>query len=627
MDPMKIAITGLNSFNRAIATSTHNIANAYTEGYTRQRADIESNYPQYHDGSFVGSGSHVAEVQRLSDKFTTNQIRTLSSENERLSTFTDLSSRVDGVLAEDDASLTPALQSFFNSIEQLNTDPSSIQNRDVVISEGTLLADRFNTLDQQISQEYNAVSGRIGAEVNEINSLTTNLSELNTSIMNSQGQGAGAPPDLLDQRDQLLQELSKHISLNVMEHDDGMVNVYGGNGIGLVINGEAKKMQTMPNVNDASELEIGIDGYNMTKSVQGGRLGGLMDFRREMLDPARRELGRLATVLGNNFNDQHTKGIDLKSNPGQAFFTVDQPNVYGATTNTGTASLDVAFTDVNQLTGANYQIDYDGAQYQIRNLDDDSVTTSGSLPATLDGFEITLASGTVAPGDSFTIQPTANGARNFGLALTSGREIAAAAPIRGIADFTNLGSGSINALDVDDGTNPALTHSASIEFSSSTNYTIVDNSTTPPATLGSGSYTAGSTISANGWTAKIIGSPEPGDAFAIKFNQSATADNSNSSLLSGLQFENRVGGAATYQESYSNLINQVGTVTRQATVSRDSKATLLDQAIATRDSVSGVNLDEEAISLAKYQQAYEATAKVIAASRDMFQTILNATQR
>lgn len=626
MDPMKIAITGLNSYSRAIATTTHNIANAYTEGYTRQRADIQSNHPQFADGSYVGAGAHVAQIQRLSDKFTTDQIRTLSSENERLTTFTDLSSRVDGLLAEDDASLTPALQSFFNSIEQLNTDPSSVQNRDVVLSEATLLVDRFNTLDQQISQEYNAVNGRISAEVNEINSLTANLAELNISIMNSQGQGTGAPADLLDQRDQLLEDLSKHISVNAMEKNDGMVNVYAGNGIALVINGETQKLHTMSNSNDATQLEIGIDGYNMSNNIQGGRLGGLMDFRREMLDPARRELGRLATVMGNNFNDQHAKGIDLKSNTGQPFFTVDQPNIFEDALNSGTATLSAAFTDVNQLTGANYQIDFDGAQYSIRNLDDDTTTTSATLPASVDGFEIALSSGAPAAGDSFVIQPTAYGARNFGLAIGSGREIAAASPIRGISEFTNLGSGSLSNLRVDDISNPGLTNSASISFNTSSTYSVVDNSTTPPTTLGTGSYTPGGTITANGWSAELKGAPEPGDSFTIEFNQSATADNSNSAQLSSLQFDNTVGGTATYQESYSNLINQVGTVTRQATISRDSKATLLDQAIATRDSISGVNLDEEAINLAKYQQAYEAAAKVIAASRDMFQTILNATQ-
>lgn len=627
MDPMKIAITGLNSFNRAISTTTHNIANAYTEGYTRQRADIQSNYPQFRDGSFVGSGSHVAQIDRLADKFTTNQIRTLSSENERLNTFTDLSSRVDGLLAEDNASLTPALQSFFNSLEQLNTDPSSVQNRDVVMSEARLLVDRFNTLDQQISQEYNAVNSRIGAEVNEINSLTANLSELNTSISTSQGQGAGAPPDLLDQRDQLLEELAKHVSVNVMEQADGQVNVYAGNGIGLVINGEAKTLETMPNANDASQVEIGIDGFNMSKNVQGGRLGGLMDFRREMLDPSRRELGRLATVLGNNFNAQHAKGVDLKSNPGQAFFTTDKPGVLADSANTGNASLAVAFTDVNQLTGANYQIDYDGAQYQIRNLDEDTVATTATLPTTIDGFEISLTSGSIAAGDSFTVQPTAYGARNFGLSITSGREIAAASPVRGSAQISNLGSGVIDSLAADNVSNAALTNPAAITFDSATTYSIYDNSTTPPTNLGSGSYTPGDVISANGWSTKITGQPEAGDTFNIEFNQSATADNTNSSLLSALQFENTVGGSSTYQESYSNLINQVGTVTRQATISRDSKTTLLDQAIATRDSISGVNLDEEAINLAKYQQAYEAAAKVIATSRDLFQTILNATQR
>ncbi len=627
MDSMKIAVSGLNSFNRAIATTTHNIANAYTEGYTRQRADIQSNYPQHKDGIFMGSGSHVENIQRLADKFTIEQIRTLNAEQERLNTFSDLSSRIDGLLAEDNASLTPAMQAFFNAIEQLNTDPSSVQNRDVVMSEARLLTDRFNTLDQQVSMEYNDVNGRIGTEIKEINSIAKNLAELNTSIMNSQGSGSGAPPDLLDQRDLLLEQLSKHVSINAMVQDNDMVNVYAGNGIGLVIGGTAKQLHGITDENDATKLDVGVDGMNINKNIQGGRLGGLMDFRREMLNPTRRELGRLATVFASNFNAQHAKGIDLKSNPGAQFFNIDTPAILADPHNSSNAALNAKIVDANALTSSDYQIDYDGSQYTIRRLSDDQVTTTAALPVSLDGVEVTLNSGSPVTGDRFYLQPTRYGARNLSLAINNGKEIAAASPIRSIANLGNIGEATISPPQVTDAANPNLTKTAIVEFTSSSTYEIKDPSTSPPTVMSTGSYSPGGDISANGWSAQIDGLPEAGDRFTIEFNQSATADNSNGLLLSGLQFQKHVEGNSTYQESYSNLINQVGSTTRQAQIARDSKTTLLDQAIATRDAISGVNLDEEAVNLTQYKQAYEAAAKVIVASKEMFQTILNAINR
>ncbi len=624
MDSMKIAMSGLNAFRTAMGTASHNIANSQTDGYSRQRVEIQANVPQGNNGIFTGNGAHVNSIRRITDDFANAQIRTLSSEQQRLDAFHKMASRIDTMLAEDSTSITPAMQSFFNAIEELNTDPASPTTRQLVMTQGQNLVSRFHTQYKQVAALYDEVNGKIGQEVDEINALSENLAKLNVAILNSGAQGSmETPNDLLDQQDRLLEQLSGHIGIDIYKEANGMVSVFAGNGIALVNADRPNLLEVGKDESDPSKHVVTQNGIDISDNLSGGTLGGVLDFRREMLDQTMNQLGRQATVLATTFNEQHRKGIDLHDNWGGDFFSVDTPLVIPDSQNSGGSELSASIADASKLTTSDYRIGFDGSQYRITRLSDDYSIDSNTLPADIDGLHIDI-SGTPNNGDSFLIRPTINGAKNIGLTITDGSQIAAAAPMRASSAIGNLGDGKITTPVVLDPTDPDLKKTVTITFTDENNYEITDASGT---TIDTGAYTSNGEITFNGLSVRIAGSPAAGDTFKVTPNDAGQSDNSNGRLLSGLQLEKTIEGNATFQEGYANIVNNVGGLTRQTAVYRDAQDTLLNNAKAVRDAISGVDLDEEAANLARYQQAYEAAAQVIAISKTMFDAVLDATRR
>jgi len=611
MDSMHIGYTALNAARQALNTTGHNIANANTEGYSRQRINQATNVPTNEGGLYYGNGVKITDVQQLRDHFVEGQVRNLSSEQQRLDAFHTLASRIDNVLAEDNASLTGPMQAFFNSLDQLNNDPDSSTNRQAVLSEAQNLADRFNVLDKQFSELYSDSSKQIESEVNEINILSKNIAELNNNINSSPGKSP--PNDLLDERNRLIGELSKHITVNVVEQNNHMVNVYAGNGLSLVNNAQSTALGLKPNAMQPERLEVSLGNTDISAKIQGGKLGGIMDFRREMLDGAANNLGRLATTLAFTFNEQHQSGIDKNGAPGGIFFNQGKPRVFGDANNQGNAQLQATITDGKALTNSDYALRFENNEYILTRLVDNSSQT-GPLPLTMDGIEFNVT-GASAPGDSFLIRPTVNGAKDISLALSNTHQVAAASPLRSLSTVGNVGDAVISAPQIIDRNNPNLSAPTEIRFTSDTTYDLGDGIEHP--------YTAGENIELQGWRVNIEGTPKSGDRFRIEANTNGSGDNSNGLLLNRLQFGENIEGQTTFQDAYGALINEVGSTTRRIEVNRDSQDTLLAQAEAARDAVSGVNLDEEAVNLTKFQQAYQASAQVISTSKSLFDTILS----
>lgn len=617
MDSMQIGYTALNAARQSLNTTSHNIANANTEGYSRQRVNQATNIPTNEGGLYYGNGVKITDVQQLRDHFVESQVRNLSSEQQRLDTFHTLASRIDSVLAEDNASLTGPMQAFFNALDQLNNDPDSSSNRQAVLSEAQNLADRFNVLDKQFSGLYSDSSKQIESEVNEINVLAKNIAELNDNINSSPGKSP--PNDLLDERNRLIEKLSEHISVNVVEQDNHMVNVYAGNGIALVNNAQSKTLGVKPNTLQPERLEVSLGDSEISAHIQGGKLGGIMDFRREMLDDAANNLGRLATTLASTFNEQHQLGIDKNGAPGGVFFNQSEPQVLGDANNKGNGQIQANIIDGKALTDSDYTLSFDGNQYTLTRLADNQTQTA-ALPLTMDGIKFNTT-GTPAPGDNFLIRPTINGAKDISLALSNTNQVAAASPLRSLSTVGNAGDAVISTPEILDKSNPNLSAPAEIRFTSDTTFDLVDAGGT--ILQGGQTYTAGENIEFQGWRVNIEGTPKSGDSFRIEGNTNGSGDNSNSLMLNRLQFGENIEGRTTFQDAYGALINKVGSTTRRIEVNRDAQDTLLGQAKAAKDAVSGVNLDEEAVNLTKYQQAYQASAQIISTSKSLFDTILS----
>lgn len=296
--------------------------------------------------------------------------------------------------------------------------------------------------------------------------------------------------------------------------------------------------------------------------------------------------------------------------------------------NTGSAALSGYISDIADLQPSDYELGFDGSQYILTRLSDNSKTASATMPLTVDGLTLNLT-GSMASGDSFTIKPYEGFIDSLSVRITDARDIAAASAMKLTTGSGNTGSATLtqpladtpSTSTTDAAVNPALRNPVNIAFTAADSFTVTDSVTGAVTTHG---YTAGMTLSVNGWSLKITGQPAAGDTFAIGANTAGTADGSNALKLAALQTTKLLSnGTASFEQSYSQMVAQIGVQTGEANIMAEAQGTMLSQAETARDSVSGVNLDEEAASLLRYQQAYIAASKLIQIAQQAFEEIAN----
>jgi flagellar hook-associated protein 1 FlgK len=352
------------------------------------------------------------------------------------------------------------MQGLFNGMNGVANNPGNVPSRQAFLGNAQTVVNGFQAIDQQLTTIANGVNGQINNSVTSINSYARQIAALNSSIKLASGTGTGTgtgtagqqPNDLLDQRDQLINQVNRIVQTSTLQQSDGTVSVFIGNGQVLVMGSHALTLQAVPSSNDPGRLDIAYqsNGQNITlqqSDLQGGSLGAYLNFRDQSLEPARNALGRIATGLATSFNQQNQLGQDLKGALGGNLFNVAVPQVTPNANNTGTASVSGTIADVSGLTASDYQLKFDGTNYSMVRLSDKVVTNLGAGPlspsAVVDGFTVNISSGAMAAGDRFLIRPTANGARDIALLTNDPAKIAVAAPINGSAALTNTGSGTI----------------------------------------------------------------------------------------------------------------------------------------------------------------------------------------
>ena len=638
-DLLNNAVSGLIAFQRALSTTSHNIANVNTPGYSRQRAEFSTLPPTFFGGNYYGNGVQIESITRSYDQFLTAEVRDSTSIFTRSQRFSELSGYIDDILADPFGGISPALHDFFESVQDVADDPASSTARYALIHNADTLAARFASFDQRFEDLTRNTSNEIRSTVEEINSLVGQIREINITLNDFAPSAASTQQaaDLLDRRDALLTELSQKVDITVIDEGENNLSIFIGNGQTMLTGTEAFTLSAQPSVGDPSRDVITYNGlisvFDISSNLTGGELGGLLDFRNNVLEPTRNALGRTAIGLAETFNAQMRDGMDLNGNLGQDFFSYDPPQSIAFATNTGTPTVSTVISDVTALTTDNYVLDFDGANWTLTSDSGSSATVANGAPATLvfEGLTLTINGATALAGDRFTINPTLAGSGGLQVLTGDPNDIAAAAPIRSDASLNNLGNVEISAGIVTDVTNPLLLNPATLTF---------DN---PPTTLradvavvvGGVPFAAGAAIpfsnnmliDANGWQVSLNGVPQAGDVFTVESNVGGTGDNRNALALANLQnvgvFD---GGIATYQEDYGTLVGFVGTQTMAANLERDAQESLLLQAIDRQSAKASVNLDEEAADLVRYQQAYEATARMISTAQTIFETLLNSVR-
>ena len=617
--------SALIAFQRALSTVGHNVANINTPGYSRQRVEFEARDATYFGYGYQGNGVQIVDVRRMADSLATSRLLDSGGELARLQQLSTLSSRLDQLFSEKATGISAPWSSFFDSVNALSSNAAGSADRESVLAQANALVTRFRQIDQHLDGLDTEVNAGLTAATGEVNRLAKEIAQLNGQI----GGSSSPSGDLLDRRDQLISELVAFTGGNAATQDGGLVNVFSAGGQPLVVGATASTLVTVPDPYRPERLQVALEtnGQRVTldKRALGGQIGGLVEFRTTVLDPAMAELGRIATSLAQTFNEGHRAGMDQYGQMGADFFTLPAPRLSSNANNTGNASLTTSVGSVAGLNAQNVLLRFDGAAWVATHPDTGAsipMTGTGTAadPLVVNGIEVVLASGTPAANDRFLLQPTAGAAGNLGVAITDPGRIAAATPVKATTDLANTGSGKLSGLKVTDAANAALLAPADIEFIDATQYTI--NGTGPFV------YTPGQTIAYNGWSVVLDGAPAAGDTFSVGPTGANSSDNGNAKLLSNLD-DARVlnGGTLTLNGAIGGLTTQVGSAARQADYSAQAQQVIHDQAQAARDAVSGVNLDEEAADLMRLQQAYQAASQIIATADTLFQSLLAATRR
>ena len=625
-DVFGISVSALQAFQQAINVTSNNVANASTPGYDRETVILNEAVPQSNGAATVGAGVVVSGISRAFSQAAANQLNTSQSSLGSLSALQNYSTQIDNLFGTTVGGLSTAMQAFYGGFADVANNPTSTASRQALIGQAQSVASSFQNASGELNSLNTDVNSRITADVTQINSIAKAISTLNNQIVTSTGQQGGQPPNaLLDQRDQLVSNLSQLVGISTTTDPNGALNVFVGNGQPLVLQGQVTSLTTAANQFYAAQLEISTSASSavISNNITSGDLGGLLAARTQVINPALNSLGQIATGLSQTVNSQQAQGLDLSGNLGAPIFSVGKPLATGSSRNTDavTASVTVNANGLGALTANDYVLSFVGGTPKLTNTaDGTSVTPAGAgtvaSPYTAAGISIVL-SGAPANGDQFLVQPTAAGAGSLKVVLSNPSQIAAAGAVKTAAAGTNTGAAAISSGTVLDSTNPNLLSPVTIAFTSPTTYTI--NGGAPNA------YTSGGNIALNGWQVQISGAPANGDTFSVTSNAGGTGDNRNALIAANAQ---NVGvlqnGTTSISGGVSALVTGLGSQAQQINTARTAQAAVNAQALTSAQSTSGVNLDEEAASLLQWQQSYQAAAHALAVGNSLFTTLIDS---
>ncbi|AZT83696.1 flagellar hook-associated protein FlgK [Marinobacter sp. NP-4(2019)] len=670
---INIGLTGILSHQAALNTTGNNITNANTPGYSRQEVQFDTQPGQQTGAGTIGSGVSISNIRRLANEFLVQQVREDTTLNGEQQTLNSELSRLDNLLGGETTGLSSALNNFFASLQNAAEDPASLPQRQLVLSEAQQVANRFQALNQEFIQQRESVKTQMQQGVKDANTLLKSIAELNLAISESPGLAQGKMPnELLDKRDEALRELSNLVGIKVTQAEGSQVNVALNNGLALVVGSNAAEFGTRESASEPTSLEFTLTNGGRTlavdEQINGGKLGGLRRFEAEALRPAFDELGRVAIALADTMNHQHEIGLDLEGELGGLFFTdinniaAQQGRVVANANNLPPkdAQLAVEITDSSLLESGSWSLQFsgDGRSYELIESETGKIVNQGRLPdpvnseISMPGFNIRIEGGTFNAGDKYLIQPTRHAAANFDLEVEREEDLAFASPVRAESDLGNSGTAQINQGKMLNVRNPftnallpgfrtegKLTNGPlEVQFeddgAGNLVFSVFDNN--GGEIIADKPYQEGISnklfsedpsdgAEYQGFQFEISGNPEVGDVFTIDFNQNGVSDNRNAEFLAALGTANTMNnGTQSFTEGYAGVVEAVGVKTRQSQLDKDASQTLLEQSTNQRESVSGVNLDEEAGKLIQYQAAYNASAQVMSVAQDLFTTLLQS---
>jgi flagellar hook-associated protein 1 FlgK len=671
---INIGMSGLGAAQSGMYTLGNNIANADVESYSRQQNVQKTKGGQQVGQVFIGSGTTLADVRRVYNAFLENQLRSTTSLSSDASSYLNQITPLDTALSSSDTGITAALKSFFSAMQDAAAKPTEDASRQLLLTSAQSLAKRFNTLSAQLNQQNSDINANMASMADQVNNLTKTIAELNDQISRVSSI-SGQPNDLLDQRDGAVRELSKLIGTDVVERE-GNYDIYLKNGQALVLGKTTQTLGVEPSATDPTRMSLilnrGSTKMDITSSASGGELGGLIRYRKETLDPALNELGRVALVVADAINSQLAQGIDKNGEFGATLFgdinsaaAISQRSIAKTGNSAGSGNLDVTIKDSGKLSTSDYQVTFTSATgYSVRKLpegtDMGSFDLSDTPPPVIDGFTLSLNGGGLSAGDSFKITPTRNAAAGIDTVLTDPKRLALASPLTATSGSGNKGTGVItqptltSEMDIYDAAQRSQLQTG-LKYSTPVKLVFGDDTSSPQAykmydakgtEIGSGTIVPGQEnklqlsvpmVDGSGnplggnftFEMSVSGAPKNGDSYTVALAGAGSADNRNAQSVIDLQTKSTVevgadGKGISLTDAYAKLVSNVGGKAGQAQMDSDATTALHTSALDSRNGLSGVSIDEETGNLIKFQQYYTASSQIIKAALETFATLINS---
>ena len=672
---INIGMSGLGAAQSGMYTLGNNIANADVESYSRQQNVQKTKGGQQVGQVFIGSGTTLADVRRVYNAFLENQLRSTTSLSSDATSYLNQITPLDTALSSSDTGITAALKSFFSAMQDAAAKPSEDASRQLLLTSAQSLAKRFNTLSAQLNQQNSDINANMASIADKVNALTKSIADLNGQISKMTAVN-GQPNDLLDQRDGAVRELSALIGADVVEQKNGNYDIYLKNGQALVLGNTTQTIGVQPSATDPTRMSLilnrGSTKMDITSTTTGGELGGLIRYRKDTLDPALNELGRVALVVADAINSQLAQGIDKNGDFGATLFgdinsaaAISQRSVAKTGNSTGSGNLDVTIKDTGKLSTSDYQVTFTSATgYSVRKLpegtDMGSFDLTDTPPPVIDGFTLSLNGGGLSAGDSFKITPTRNAAAGIDTVLTDPKRLALASPLTATSGSGNKGTGVItqptltSEMDIYDAAQRSQLQTG-LKYSTPVKLVFGDDTSSPQAykmydakgtEIGSGTIVpgqenklqlsvpmvdgSGNSLGGNfTFEMSVSGAPKNGDSYTVALSGAGSADNRNALSVIDLQTKSTVevganGKGISFTDAYAKLVSNVGGKAGQAQMDSDATTALHASAVESRNGLSGVSIDEETGNLVKFQQYYTASSQIIKAAQETFATLINS---
>ena len=653
MSLLNVGSRALLANQAALQTAGHNIANVSTPGYSRQSVVLQTVQGQFTGGGYIGKGVDVQTIQRNHSELLTRQSTAASAVDAGDTVRMDRLRQLQEVFSGGASGIGASINDMMNALSDVVSAPTDLTARSVALTRMDETAARMRDASQRLDEIGYTVAEQLKGSMVAVNSLAKNIAGINEQIARAKGNGQPAN-DLLDQRDQLIRELNQHIQTSQVAADDGTVSVFVAGSQPLVLGNQAATLS----IDDPIDFGAGsgkkvlsfLAPGSSTKvelnesMLGGGQVAGLLRFQNNDLAEGRNLLGRMAIAISESMNTQNRLGLTLNGQPGENLFApISLGNATPSNFNTSTATMALTVADPTALQASSYTVSFTAgdAGSVTRHSDGKVFNFDGSAlpPVTVasvfsaQGLGVTL-SGAVNAGDQFVINSLQGAAAELQALQYSPTDLAAANPVNAAMGAANGGSLQLASLKATGPiTQPATGSPVTIAFTAGSPATYSATVPGPPvATIATGNYVSGEKIAINGWEIALQGAPKSGDTVTVgnatdsQYGDWYKRDTGNASALMALRdvpmFDN-----ATLADGFASAMAQVGTRTQSAQFAAELSSSIAANLERDRTAVAGVNLDEEAARLIQYQQAYQASAKMIQIAQNIFDTLIQGLGR